>query len=220
MPWHHFFDPTRFYTEIVYTALILVFCFVIYFKTRGIYELTKYKGIKYFRNAFLFFGLAYLVRLFLHLNLTSRIRFDMMPMRPANPLILVLIGYLSTMAIFFLVYSTAWKKIRENHFLLFSNAVAVLISFVSFITRSHMILIYLQFLLLILAILLSFAKKSRSRKHTSTRTLYILILFFWLFNLSLIGPREMVPFEVDMFFHLFSLVVFFIIFYKVSKWIK
>ncbi|MCK5698593.1 MAG: hypothetical protein KAH93_02010, partial [Candidatus Aenigmarchaeota archaeon] len=54
-----FIDPIGFGIELAYTFIVVVLCFLVYYKTREIYDLTGYKGIKYFRRAFLFFGLAY-----------------------------------------------------------------------------------------------------------------------------------------------------------------
>ncbi len=62
MPPFHLIDPTMLAVELGYTLIVVFICFIIYFKTREIYDLTKYEGIEYFRNTFLFFGLAYIFR--------------------------------------------------------------------------------------------------------------------------------------------------------------
>ena len=62
-----FFNPIRLIPELIYTTIIVIFCYLIYHKTKEIYNLTKYKGIHYFRNTFLFFALAYASRFILHL---------------------------------------------------------------------------------------------------------------------------------------------------------
>ena len=81
----HFFDPTRFAVEIIYTLLIVVLCFLVYFRTKNIFDLTKHRGIQYFRNAFLFFGLAYSARLLIHLIMIGRIAFDFCLRTNHNP---------------------------------------------------------------------------------------------------------------------------------------
>ena len=128
-PWHHMFDPVRFSTELVYTVIIVLLCFIIYFKTKDMYELTKYKGIQYFRNAFLFFGFAYIVRFLFHMVKLSNITFDLfIPMREIGPFLLVFTTYFSTMAIFYLFYSAIWKKIKTKHFYAVSNVVAIFLA--------------------------------------------------------------------------------------------
>ena len=44
--------------EIIYSFVIIVCSLMIYFGTREIYNLSSYKGIKYFRQAFLLFAIT------------------------------------------------------------------------------------------------------------------------------------------------------------------
>lgn len=220
MPMNPFFDPFRFSSEFIYTLLIFVFCFVIYFKTKDMYELTKYKGIRYFRNAFFLFGLAYLVRFVLHLGMITSFTFGYrMAMRSLHMPLLVVTGYLSTLAIFYLLYSLVWKKIKAKYFWVFSNLIAILVSVVAFFTRSHFILIGIQFILLVFAVILSFVKHKKKKK-SHIRILYVLIMIFWLFNLYVIGPRRLLPHEFRILSQIISVIVFFIIYLKVTKWAK
>jgi len=57
-------------------GVALIFCLLLYFKTREVYSLTKHTGIKYFRDAFLFFGFAYLLRFLFSIFFLSRVIFD------------------------------------------------------------------------------------------------------------------------------------------------
>jgi len=150
----------------------------------------------------------------------SVIAFDfIIPRRMFGPLVMVPTGYLSMMAIFYLAYTAVWKKIKYEDFLIFSNFLAVLVSLVAFISRSHILLTSLQLVLLVLTILISY-RKHRKKKKTHARALYLLISIFWLINLLLIGPRRFLPFEIKVLFQLISIFVFIIIYYKVRKWIK
>ena len=102
-----FFDPVMFGIELGFTVIAVIFCFLIYFKTKEIYELTKYKGIRYFRGAFLFFGLSYVMRFLFSLVLLSRIAFDFfLPRHLIMPLFILPLGYLSTVGIFYLIFPT------------------------------------------------------------------------------------------------------------------
>lgn len=222
MPIRPFFNPLGFRTEFVYTLIVVFLCFLVYYKTREIYNLTKYKGIGYFRIAFLFFGLAYASRFILHLlTLTSILIFDLfIPRRMMFPIVMIPTGYLSTMAIFYLTYSTVWKKIKYNHFILFSNTVAILVSSIAFISRSHILLSLVQSVLLIFTTIISAKKHKKGKKKSYTRALYFLILIFWLINLFLLSPMRFVPYEVKGILQLISITVFVAIFYKVAKWVK
>ena len=215
---HSFFDPTRFVTEFIYTLAIVILCYLIYHKTHEFFELTKHKGIKHFRNAFLFFGAAYLTRfIFLILNISTR-SFEISLGWEIRPFSLVLTSYLSTMAIFYLAYSTIWKRIKLNHFILFSNIIAVSLSLIAFINRSHELLTLFQLVLLIFATVLSLSKKGK--KFSESRILYLLILIFWLFSLFVSGPKRLLPIELRISFQIISIIVFYLIYYKVVKWIK
>ena len=59
-----FLPVLRIGSELIYTLIIIIMCGIIYFKTKEIFDLTKHKGIGFFRNTFLFFALSYLMRFF------------------------------------------------------------------------------------------------------------------------------------------------------------
>lgn len=221
MAMHPFFNPLIFTTELIYTLLAVVFCFVIYYKTKDLYDLTKHKGIQHFRNAFLFFGLAYISRFALQILMLSNITMNLfMRMRLVHPFFLLFTSYLSTMAIFYLVYSTIWKKIGNNHFIILSNALAILLSAITFICRSPEIMAVFQFVLLIIALLISIFAPEKSRRFSKNKILYFLVLVFWLFNIFIITPGRLIPFEIKAVLYLLSLIAFFIIYHRVFKWIK
>ena len=45
-------------TELIYSFVIIICSLMVYFGTKELYELSSYKGIKYFRQAFLFFAIS------------------------------------------------------------------------------------------------------------------------------------------------------------------
>jgi len=228
-----FFDPVRFWVEIAYTVIVVLFCFLIYFKTRESYELTKHKGIRYFRDAFLFFGLSYLMRF-----ITSAISLYFMgaeegfPRGGLFPISLLLMSYLSTIGIFYLLFSSMWKKVDNRYTLILGHVIAVLLSIVAFITRSQDMLILLQSALLILTTIIIFITKKGMHKGitkeikkdkksiSQTKILYGLILVLWLINLWVIVPRGIMSFEIKIMLQLLSIIVFVLTYYKVSKWVK
>ncbi len=217
-----FIDPIGFGIELTYTFIVVVLCFLVYYKTREIYDLTGYKGIKYFRYAFLFFGLAYTSRLFLHSLLISKIAFDfILPMGRLLPLSNLLVAYLSTMALLYLAYSTIWKKINFEHFLHISNIIALIVAGLAFVSRSHVLVSMIQLLMLLFIIILIITKKhQKGKKRLPMRAVYFLISIFWLINLFVLGPRRFLPFELKLALQIISVIVFFIIYYKVAKWVK
>jgi len=203
----HFFDPSLILLESVFTGLVVILCLFIYLKTREILSLTYHKGIKYFRITFLYLAIAYTFRILLHLvMLSTELRF-----RSLMPFSVILVGYFSTMAFFYLFYSTFWKKVKPI-FLTISNIAVISFSIIAGLIRSHHILLIIQLILIIFAIL-SIAKK----KFSKMRTFYLLLLVFWVLNLSFLGPRRLIPYELNIFFHTISVIVLIYILYKVSK---
>ena len=221
MPLHHFFDPIRFGSEFVYTLIIVFLCFLIYYKTKEVYDLTKHKGIHYFRNTFLFFGLAYISRFILHLLLIANVTLDIyLPRRFFLPIIMLPVGYLSTMALFYLMYSLVWRKISNKHFIIFSNLFAVLFCIVAFVSKSPYIISILQLILLVFTIIISFTIFKKRKRVSQTRILYLLVILFWIINLIVLSPRIFFLFDVKILFQILSVVIFILIYYKVVRWVK
>lgn len=220
-PPFHLIDPTKLAAELGYTLIVVFICFMIYFKTREIYDLTKHEGINYFRITFLFFGLAYIFR-FLHIfSMLVRLTFDtdlLMDIFRIFPL--VLNGYFSTLAILSLTYSIIWKNLHIKHTLLLFNAIAILISAIAFISRSPFLLILAQAGLLVFTIIMACYFYMRSRKFSQLFVLYVLFLVFWIVNLFALGPRRFIPFEIQTAFQIISVAVIGIIYYKVARWTK
>ena len=219
-------NPLIFSSELLFTIIAVVFCFIIYFKTREIYKLTKYKGIKYFRGAFLFFGLSYLLRFIFSLLMFSSMTFRFFLSREMFALLFILpLGYFSTVGILYLIFGTIWKRFNNRLLLILGHVIAVFLSVISFVTRSHIMLLYLQSILLVIAVILSFfvhrkGVPVKEKKMTGMKALYLLISAFWLINLWVIDTRHPFPPWVEMLFQAISLAVFITIYYKVSKWLK
>ena len=221
MVFPHFFNPLLFSAELLFTIIAVVFCFLIYFRTRESYELTKYQGIKYFRGAFLFFGLSYVLRFLLSMAFLSRIAFDLIvPRSMLIPLFILPLGYFSTIGIFYLVFSSIWKRFKGRNLLILGHSTAILLSVISFFTRSHLILLLFQSTLLIFGVILSSIMHKSENRVSQIRILYFLVSLLWLINLWVIDRTRPLSFEIDIFSELISLAVFIVIYYKISKWFK
>ena len=57
-----FLMPPQIGAELIYSFVIIACSLMVYYGTKELYELSSYKGIKYFRQAFLFFAIAYFFR--------------------------------------------------------------------------------------------------------------------------------------------------------------
>ena len=214
-------EPAEQGIELLYTFIVVVLCFLIYFKTKEIYDLTGHQGIKFFRYAFLFFGLAYVSRMFLYFLVISDTAFDLiLPMKTVMAVSALVVGYLSTMALLYLTYNTVRKRIAFEHFLHISNVIALIIAGFAFVSRSTILVLMLQLLILVFAMIASFVDRESGKKRMPMRAIYFLIFVFWLVSLFIVGPRRVIPFEVTLASQVISIGVFLIIYYKVSKWVK
>ena len=216
-----FFNPYAISFEIVYSVIVILLCFLVYFKTKDMYSLTKHKGIGFFRNTFLYFGLAFLFRLLFNLIHLGRFTFSFfIPMREIMPYSLVIIGYLSTMAIFSLVLSSLWKMIKWKYFRYLVHLIALAVAILVFFTRSTEILVISQLALMIYAIILSVSNFSKSKKFSHMIVIYVLLFAFWLMNLSILLPWVRLIFEFTLASYVLSIGIFLYILFRVGKWTK
>ncbi|HEY9204357.1 MAG TPA: hypothetical protein VIO58_00420 [Candidatus Methanoperedens sp.] len=216
-------DPAKLAVELGYTLIVVLICFMIYFKTREIYDLTKYEGINYFRMTFLFFGLAYIFRFMDILAMLIRQTFESSSLLDTFrifPFPLVINGYFSTLAILSLTYSLIWKKLHIENTLLLFNVIAILISSIALISRSPFLLILAQAALLIFTIIMACYIYIKSKDFSQLFILYILFVLFWIVNLLPLGPQIFLPFEVQIVSEAISIALIGIIYYKVAKWTK
>ncbi|MEW5896654.1 MAG: hypothetical protein AB1668_03110 [Nanoarchaeota archaeon] len=217
-----FFTPMFFGTELVYTVIVVSLCFLIYFKTKESYALTKHCGIKYFRNAFLFLGLSYLLRFIFAIAIFSSIKTDIPSLQGIEfllfAILIITIGYLSTMAIVYLALSSLWKKFESKYPLLIGHCIAILITLIAVLMHSPFILVHLQSLLLLVAFI-SFLAYTRNKK-VPLRILYILTFAFWLINIWFLRPRPFLPLEIRIPTHIISIIIFAIIYYKIARKIQ
>lgn len=200
-------------TEILYSFIIILCSLMIYFGTKEIYELSKHKGIKYFRISFLFFAIAYFFRSFIKIILLS---FNMREIRQIEQVFgnvtLFLFVYFSSIAILYLLYSVSYKKWNKNKAIQI-NLIGITLSIISIILRSPETLITINILLLMLIIIsISLSSKKKNKLHI----IYILISIFWTLNtLDILIPNILDKFSI--LFYLSSSLIFLIMLYKVLK---
>jgi hypothetical protein len=209
-------------TEIIYSFIIIVCSLMIYFGTRELYELSSYKGIKYFRQAFLFFAIAYFFRSFIKFTLVYfnvREIFDFSP-RFFGPFTLFIFIYFSSMAIFYLLYSIMWKKWNgnSNKIYLF-HIIAFFIAIASIILRTPFVNFGINLILsiFILIIVYSAHKTSKNKiRGNKLYAIYLLLFIFWIFNMiDILIPDFFQNFKL--FIYLASSGIFLLILYKVLK---
>lgn len=209
-----YFQP-NFEIEIIYSFVIIICSLMIYQGTKRLYKLSSYPGIKYFRQAFLFFAIAYFFRSIIKLLLMMFGVREMLefPPRMFGVLTLFLFMYFSCMAIFYLFYSIMWKKESPHRIYLF-HLLAFIISALVIISRK------IQFLSIIILIIFTlYASYKISRGINKKQKLYLtysLFVTFWILNvIDIIIPDFFVT--IQLFIYLASTAIFLLVLYKVLK---
>ena len=203
--------------EILYTIVIIFCSLLIYISTKKFYQLTGHQGIKYFRQAFLFFSIAYFIRISIKFIFScyNLARLLDIPIRTLGIASLLLFMYFSTMAIFYLFYSATWKQLGTKK-IFFFHAIAIAISLaVTLIpTTGFYMLINLALLVLLIATLI--IAKLKSNKKSNIYITYPLIAIFWVLNIvDILVPNFVKDFQLIVYS--LSAILFIIILYKVTK---
>jgi hypothetical protein len=220
-----FLMPRQMGIELIYSFVIIVCSLMVYYGTRELYELSSYKGIKYFRLSFLFFAFAYFFRYFIRFILSF---FGMQTMHQFSPRSFGLVGpltlfifmYFSSMAVFYLLYSVMWKKLERNSKRIYIfHIAAIVISLLTLIFRQTEILLGINLLLFGLVSLIFYIvhKDSKTKKKgNNLYVVYMLLFIFWVLNIiDILIPDFLHQFQL--LIYMASSGIFLTILYKVLR---
>jgi hypothetical protein len=221
IPQMPFLPPHEIGAELLYSFVIIICSLMIYFSTKEMYDLSAYKGIKYFRQAFLYFAIAFFFRYFINFII---VLFNVSEIREFSPmhigwLSLFWFMYFSFMAAFYLLYSVVWKKWNHDKTKIYVfNAVAIPMAAIGALIGGVLInaIITLILLLVILAVVLIAYKDSDKHKGKSMYAIYLMLFVFWILNIvDIIIPRFLEM--VRLLIYLVSIFLFMFILYKVLR---
>jgi len=211
--------------ELFYSFVIIICSLMIYYGTRELYELSSYKGIKYFRQAFLFFAVAYFFRSFikfivLYFNVKGIIDFSPITFGATGLITQLIFVYFSAMAIFYLLYSVMWKKWNNSSYRVYLfHGLAIALAFVSVLSRNPLVYLGLNLFLLLVAVFVvyvSYQHKKKKKKGHNLYFIYLLLSLFWILNIiDTLIPQFFSGFQL--FIYMASTIVFLLILYKVIK---
>ncbi|MBN1274714.1 hypothetical protein JXA12_00270, partial [Candidatus Woesearchaeota archaeon] len=202
-----------------YATVVILICAAIYAKTKEVYRLSGYEGIRFFRHTFLFFALAFLFRL---IPLLFRVTDLHVPgLRLGFLTGFYLFGYASSMAVISLARSATWKKLRRGVMSkpYLYHALALLLPGVVFLTRSRLVFFLTQAGLIISVFIITVAYHRRRKKQSFTRLTYLLLLLFWLVNLAIVTVPKFMTVTIYALYAL-SLAVFAVILCKVLRKVR
>lgn len=211
--------------EIIYTSLIIFPSLFIFINSRKIYDFSKYEGIRYFSNAFLFFTLAFLVRLLyfvLNANPDSFLSFLLY-----KNYLLIFFEFLFLLPGFYFLMSLLHKYIIKFNQL---KKYIILSSFLLlFLLISLFDYLFFTFLLMYIANIIIFFFNSliSYRNYLKKKTLYgqifsismMLLLFAWILNFVTQNILQKLP-VLRYYVYLINVVAVIIILVIINKLTK
>lgn len=217
-----FLMPPQIGAELIYSFVIIVCSLMVYYGTRELYELSSHKGIKYFRQAFLFFALAYFFRYFIQFFLVFFSLRDILEFSPVyiGWFSLFIFLYASSMAVFYLLYSVMWKKWNHSKSRLFLfNVFALVIALIGSSFRGPGISFMLNIILLAFGsfvLFIAYKDSKDKKKGKGLFVIYLLLFIFWVLNvIDILIPKFLQIYQLAIY--LASILLFMIILYKVLK---
>ena len=175
--------------ESVFSLVVIAACFMIYFKTKEIYELSQHKGLKYFRYVFLFFGITYLSRIILSWfkPFFKREIFTTLPIWQTMTIKgFAMIGVYAGTAMFaYLLLTLLWKKLDKTFISnsYFIHGLAIIVTLISYFQRFPYLFILFQIFAFFTAIFLmiNYRKRIFSKKQNPwVIATYVLIFGHWI----------------------------------------
>ncbi len=172
--------------EALYTLIISSICMLVVLKTDRFYRLSLHNGIRYFRNAFLFFGAGFLARYIFGL-------FSDFTINNAS-IVKIIFEYFMIMAGFFLFYSLIWKKFasKKEYSSLFNikitifNLMAVTLALLDSVWQTYNFMFFSQIIIFSYSAIISlvnYIKKSEKYKFLKFYFVgMLLVLSAWILN--------------------------------------
>lgn len=164
-----------------YSVVIALICFIIVLKTDRLFRISSHQGIRYFRNAFFFYGLAFIIRYILAMPVYFNL------MRGVFEFFMIMGG-------FFLFYSLLWKKFEGfkeasslfNFRVFIFYDLAFIIVIFDYLWGGYNFMFLSQILLFAFASIISYGNYKRGGREHKFLKLYFIVMMLnfivWILN--------------------------------------
>jgi hypothetical protein len=195
--------------ELVYSFVIFLVCLIAYFETQEISKLSSYKGINFFRNTFLFFGISYFLKFILSLGV-----FNIDVGLFGQGLFFGIALYAGLMAGIYLVMAIGYKKLPKkiDKAIYFIHFAVILFSLIVLFSNNFLIYLIIQILILLLGVVLLYS----DGKKTGMLIIYQLLLLFWILDIIEVFIPNFFG-GLQLIISLASITIFFVVLYKIIK---
>src|SRR4030042_6869282 len=160
-----------------YSMLIAIVCLIVVLKTDRLFRISFHQGIRYFRNAFFFYGIAFVLRYSLNYHSYFFI---------INPLF----KFFMIMGGFFLLYSLLWKKFEIskgskssffNPIIFIFYIIALIIIILDNLWATYYFMFFSQIILFGLASIISYINYKKDEGEHNFLKLYFFIMLLSFF---------------------------------------
>jgi len=201
--------------EILYMLLISSICLIIVSKTDRFFRLSSHQGIRYFRNAFLFFAVGFLFRYIYGLFADFSLNY--------SEIVRGMFEYSLAMAGFFLLYSLIWKKFefskRDDTTSLFNgkiivfHVIALIVAALDILWGNYYFMFSSQIITFFFASIISFmnCKNIKSKKFSKFYFIAMVLgLSAWVLNFlvaTYFNWRHMILLDIGLINGMFFLLI-------------
>jgi hypothetical protein len=210
-------NPWHFSLELIMVIIVFFLCFLIFLRTKEIYNLTKHKGIFFFRYAFFYLGFAYLFRFIM---ISSFFLIDIKRFIHPRELMIYggfITGIFSILGMIYLIASLIYKNYEYKYINLGIFSLTFIIAFSIIIIKGPLVIFITHICLFLFALgIMLFEKK----KSFSPRAIYILLLIFWIINYLPMIIGRLLPLEFRMLIAVISIGLFVAVYIKAIRWLK
>ena len=212
--------------KFIYSFIVVFICAVIVLKTHKLFKLSLHQGIRYFRNAFFFFGIAFLFRYVLGSRWISQFIIG----SENYFIIIILFEFFLIMAGFSLFYSLVWERFEKSYKVSLSSlfnfkmlvfyVMSLLIAMLDSLWDTYLFMFLVQIILFLIASIISYRNyKMKGDKHRFLKFYFIAMLLSltaWILNAILANYLSWNK-GILLNVYLINIVVFVLFLYGVVK---
>ena len=221
MDFYSFIIQNKEVFKLVYSLIVVAICLLIVFRSNKFFKLSLHNGIRYFRNAFLFFAVGFFIRYIVKFIIPE----NYFP--HYNIIITSLFEFFLITGGFFLLYSLMWGKFEVkkgsrssllNFRVVIFYTLSVIIVLLDYLWSTLYFMFALQIIIFLYASIISFTKINKNKQRQFPKLYFIamlLALFAWTLNALVIllglGLFSMIN------IYIFNLIFFLLFLYGVVK---